>query len=139
MKFSLLSLGLLASSILAAPTPTSDEVADAALIVKRASISDVCSLSSFHLPFQTSYMSSNNPLQAATGFASQNGGTTGGRGGTTTTVSTYAQFTAAVASDAKKVVVVTGTITQAASQARVGSNTSIIGKNSGAKLVNFGL
>jgi pectate lyase len=84
-------------------------------------------------------MSSNNPLQAATGFASQNGGTTGGRGGTTTTVSTYAQFTAAVASDAKKVVVVTGTITQAASQARVGSNTSIIGKNSGAKLVNFGL
>lgn len=44
MKFSLLSLGLLASSILAAPTPTADEVADAALIVKRASISDVCSL-----------------------------------------------------------------------------------------------
>jgi pectate lyase len=36
-------------------------------------------------------------------------------------------------------VVVSGTITQTADQARVGSNTSIIGKNSSAKLVNFGM
>jgi pectate lyase len=36
-------------------------------------------------------------------------------------------------------VVVSGTITKTADQARVGSNTSIIGKNSSAKLVNFGM
>ena len=70
---------------------------------------------------------------------SLNGGTTGGKGGTTTTVSTYAQFTAAVSSDTAKIVVVSGTITQTADQVKVGSNTSIIGKNSGAKLVGFGL
>ena len=78
-------------------------------------------------------------LQAATGFASQNGGTTGGAGGTTTTVSSYAAFTQAVQGDAKKVVIVSGTITQTADQARVGSNTSIIGKDANAKLVNFGV
>ncbi|KAJ5156912.1 pectate lyase A [Penicillium canariense] len=76
---------------------------------------------------------------AATGYASQNGGTTGGAGGTTTTVSSYAAFTSAVSGDAAKVVVVSGTITKTADQARVGSNTSIIGKNSNAKLVNFGI
>lgn len=73
------------------------------------------------------------------GYASQNGGTTGGAGGTTTTVSTYAQFTAAVAGTAKKVVILDGAITQTADQVKVGSNTSIIGKNSGAKLIGFGL
>ncbi|OOQ89550.1 putative pectate lyase A [Penicillium brasilianum] len=98
-------------SVLAAPTATTDNQ-----IVKRASIND-----------------------AASGYASQNGGTTGGAGGTTTTVSSYAAFTSAVSGDAKKVVVVSGTITKTADQARVGSNTSIIGKNSSAKLVNFGL
>ncbi|KAF7717401.1 Pectate lyase [Penicillium ucsense] len=101
----------LSGAVLAAPTASSDN-----LIVKRAGIND-----------------------AATGFASQNGGTTGGAGGTTTTVSSYAAFTAAVKGDAKKVVVVSGTITQTADQARVGSNTSIIGKDSNAKLVNFGV
>ncbi|KAJ5483843.1 pectate lyase A [Penicillium diatomitis] len=104
----------LSGAVLAAPTATSDN-----LIVKRAGIKD-----------------------AATGFASQNGGTTGGAGGTTTTtttVSSYAAFTAAVKEDAKKVLFVSGTITQTADQARVGSNTSIIGKDSNAKLVNFGV
>ncbi|KAG4444161.1 hypothetical protein IFR05_000390 [Cadophora sp. M221] len=47
--------------------------------------------------------------------------------------------TAAVSSDSAKVVIVSGTISQSASQVKVGSNTSIIGKNSGAKLVGFGL
>lgn len=118
MKFSALSVGLTVFSTLAAaaPTPTQDEVVARAEIAKRATITDV-----------------------ATGYASQNGGTTGGKGGTTTTVSTYAQFTAAVAGDSAKVVIVSGTITQTADQTKVGSNTSIIGKNSGAKLIGNGL
>jgi pectate lyase len=66
MKFSALSLGLVAGLAIAAPTPTVEAV-------KRASVSD-----------------------KAFGYASQNGGTSGGAGGTTTTVSTYAQFTKAV-------------------------------------------
>jgi pectate lyase len=68
-----------------------------------------------------------------------NGGTTGGAGGTTTTVSSYAAFTAAVSSDAKKVVYVSGPIKQAAKQVKVGSNTSILGKDSSAVLEGFGL
>jgi len=115
MKFLAFSLGLAAIAS-ASPTPTTDEVADVALIEKRASVNDV-----------------------GTGYASQNGGTSGGAGGTTTTVSTYAQFTAAVAGTAKKVVIVNGAISTAAAQVKVGSNTSIIGKNSGAKLVGVGL
>lgn len=77
--------------------------------------------------------------QVGTGYASQNGGTSGGAGGTTTTVSSFAQFTAAVAGTAKKVVVVSGPITQASKQIKIGSNTSIIGKDSKAVLTGFGL
>lgn len=59
MKFSGLSLGLtvLSSIASAVPTPTQDEVVARAEIAKRASITDV-----------------------GTGYASQNGGTTGGKG-----------------------------------------------------------
>ncbi|TVY24643.1 putative pectate lyase A [Lachnellula hyalina] len=116
MKFSTISASLMATLALAAPTPTVNEVADIAQIAKRASITDV-----------------------GTGYASQNGGTTGGAGGTTTTVSTYAQFTAAVAGTAKKVVILSGAITETADQVKIGSNTSLIGKNSGAKLTGFGV
>ncbi|KAH6669545.1 putative pectate lyase A [Halenospora varia] len=116
MKFSALSLGLMASAAIAAPTPTVDGPADIANVAKRASITDTPG-----------------------GYASQNGGTTGGSGGTTTTVSTYAQFTAAVAGTAKKVVVVSGPITQTADQVKVGSNTSIIGKSSSVVFTGFGL
>ena len=109
MKFSAaLAAVALAGSSIAAPTPTV-ELEDRGIIEKRATISDAASV----------------------GYATLNGGTTGGSGGTTTTVSTLAQYTAAIAGDAKKVVVVTGTIT-GAFQARPGSNTSIIGKNSSA-------
>ncbi|KAJ6119166.1 pectate lyase A [Penicillium sp. IBT 18751x] len=101
--------GYISGLALAAPTSTSE-------FVKRANVDD-----------------------SATGFASQNGGTTGGAGGTTTTVSSYAAFTKAVSGDDAKVVVVSGTITKTADQARVGSNTSIIGKNSDAILENFGI
>ncbi|TVY47139.1 putative pectate lyase A [Lachnellula occidentalis] len=116
MKFSTISASLMLTLALAAPTPTVNEGADGAGIAKRASITDV-----------------------GTGYASQNGGTTGGAGGTTTTVSTYAQFTVAVAGTAKKVVVVSGAIAATADQVKIGSNTSLIGKNSGAKLTGFGI
>ena len=76
---------------------------------------------------------------AGTGYASQNGGTTGGSGGTTVTVASFAEFTAAVAGTAKKVVVVSGPITQTAAQVKIGSNTSIIGKDSKAVLNGFGV
>jgi len=110
MKFTV-ALAALVGFAAAAPTPTS-----VTQIVKRWAVNDV-----------------------AYGWASENGGTNGGQGGTTTTVSTYAQFTAAVAGDKKKVVFISGPITQSAKQVRPGSNTSIIGKNNKVKLNGFGL
>ncbi|MCJ1331161.1 hypothetical protein MMC10_007848 [Thelotrema lepadinum] len=116
MKFSSASAALaLAGLVMAVPTPTV-ELEDRSTIEKRATISDAANL----------------------GYATLNGGTRGGAGGTTTTVSTLAQYTAAIAGDSAKVVVVSGTITGAV-QARPGSNTSIIGKNSSAKLVGIGM
>ena len=106
------------------------------LLVERASVSDVrlksTLLSRERTPAKTYG-------QAATGYASLNGGTTGGAGGTTTTVSSYAALATAVTGNNKKVIFVSGTITQTAGQIRPGNNTSIIGKNSSAKLVNFGM
>lgn len=68
-----------------------------------------------------------------------NGGTTGGAGGTTTTVSSYAEFTSAVEGDDAKVVIVSGNVKKEADQVKVGSNTSIIGKDSSAVLEGFGM
>ncbi|KAJ8064558.1 hypothetical protein OCU04_006888 [Sclerotinia nivalis] len=116
MKFSVISAGLLAAFASAAPTPTSEESVNRAAIAKRSTITDACNI----------------------GYASTNGGTKGGAGGTTTTVSSYAQFTKA-ATAGKTVVVLAGPITQAASQVKVASDTTIIGKNSKAVLTGFGL
>lgn len=104
-----LATGYLSSLVLAAPTATISHA-------KRASVSD-----------------------AAHGYASLNGGTTGGAGGTTTTVSSYAAFTSAVSGDDAKVVYVDGNIKKTADQVKVGSNTSIIGKDSNAVLEGFGM
>ena len=106
MQLSLVSLGLVVARLASAvPTPTVDERD----IVKRATVTDVATL----------------------GYASLNGGTTGGRGGATTTVSTLAQYTAAVADDTARVVVVSGTISGAI-QVRFGSNKTVVGKNRSA-------
>ena len=103
----------LAKVAFSAPTPTV-ELEDRGIVEKRATVSDAANL----------------------GYATLNGGTQGGAGGTVTTVSTLAQYTAAIAGDSPKVVVVSGTIT-GAFQARPGSNTSIIGKNSSASKPNY--
>ena len=118
----------LSGQALAAPTKT---------IAKRATVSDVSLLT---IPNISSSSAVFNPsTQVAHGYASQNGGTSGGAGGTTTTVSSYAQFTEAVSSDDAKIVIVDGTISKAADQVKVGSNTSIIGKDANAILEGFGL
>ncbi|CAK5283363.1 unnamed protein product [Mycena citricolor] len=90
-------------------------LAVSAAVVKRATVNDV----------------------ATVGYATLNGGTTGGSGGPTTTVSTLAALTSAVTGSAKKIVLISGTITGTGS-VRVGSNTTIIGK-SGSALVGIGL
>ena len=111
---SFLPIGLSALAI-AAPTPTVEE--KRATFAKRAaSLTDV----------------------ATVGYATLNGGTTGGKGGSTTTVSSFAQFTAAVTGDDAKVVVVSGAIASTGN-VKIGSNKSIIGKSSAAKLSGFTL
>ncbi|KAF1961524.1 pectin lyase-like protein [Byssothecium circinans] len=113
MRFTSLIPLALASFAFAAPTPTVEERSD---IVKRASVND----------------------GPTTGYATQNGGTTGGRGGSTTTVSSFAEFSAAVSGDAAKIVIVSGSISSSGS-VKIGSNKSIIGKDSSAVLSGFTL
>ncbi|KAF2198192.1 putative pectate lyase A [Delitschia confertaspora ATCC 74209] len=114
MRFStIVSLAMPALS-LAGPTPTTEE--RRGVLAKHASITD----------------------SPTTGYATQNGGTTGGKGGSTTTVSSYAQFTAAVADDTARVVVVSGAIT-GTEKVRIGSNKTIVGKDSNAKLNGINL
>ncbi|KAJ7342627.1 pectate lyase [Mycena albidolilacea] len=84
-------------------------------IVKRATVNDVATL----------------------GYATLNGGTTGGSGGPTTTVTTLAALTSAVLGDAKKIILISGTITGNV-VVRPGANTSIIGKT-GSSLVGVGI
>ncbi|KAF3941851.1 hypothetical protein ABW19_dt0204842 [Dactylella cylindrospora] len=70
---------------------------------------------------------------ATTGYATQNGGTTGGLGGPIVEVDNLQAYQQAVADDEPRIVVITGPITGSA-QVLVGSNKSIIGKNSNAKI-----
>ncbi|EPS35293.1 hypothetical protein H072_11359 [Dactylellina haptotyla CBS 200.50] len=71
------------------------------------------------------------------GYCTMNGGTTGGIGGTVTTVSTLDALIAAVGTDTKKIVYISGTITGDV-QVDVGNNTHVIGKT-GSQLIGVGL
>jgi pectate lyase len=76
--------------------------------------------------------------EAATiGYATTNGGTTGGDGGSTVTVSTLSDLKMAVTGDSPAIVIIDGAISGSDS-VRVGSNKSILGKDSGAKLTGVG-
>lgn len=77
--------------------------------------------------------------EAATiGYATTNGGTTGGAGGTTVTVSTQADLQTALSGDDPAIVIIDGAIS-GADKIRVGSNKTILGKDSNAKLTGIGL
>ncbi|KAH7073920.1 pectate lyase-like protein [Paraphoma chrysanthemicola] len=117
MKFSIMSLGLMAVSALAAPTPSMIHPKRAGLAKRAASLEDV----------------------ATTGYATLNGGTTGGKGGKTVQVASLAELTAAVKGDAAQIVVITGPIKGNGENVKIGSNKSIIGKDSSAALENFTL
>lgn len=82
MKFSILTVGFLASFAAAIPSSVGK-------LNKRASAAEAANF----------------------GYATLNGGTTGGAGGTTTTVSSLAALQTAATSSGKKVIVVKGTIT----------------------------
>lgn len=108
MKFSsILTLGLPALA-LAAPTFKRSSFA------KRAATEDV----------------------ATTGYATENGGTTGGKGGETIEVSTFDELSDAVKGDDAAIVLITGPI-KSTGDIRVGSNKSIIGKDSSVQLEGF--
>jgi len=73
------------------------------------------------------------------GYASQNGGTTGGAGGSSITVTSIEELAAAVKDDEAAIVYIEGTLEGATDKIRVGSNKSILGKDSSSKLVGAGL
>lgn len=73
------------------------------------------------------------------GYASQNGGTTGGAGGASITVTSIADLVAAVKGDDAAIVYIEGTLEGSTDKIRVGSNKSILGKDSSSKLVGAGL
>lgn len=73
---------------------------------------------------------------ATTGYATENGGTTGGSGGETTEVASFDELTAAVKDDTARIVVITGPISGSDS-VKIGANKSIIGKDSTASTSLF--
>lgn len=115
MRFSsFIPLGLTAVA-LAAPTPTVEQ--KRGVLAKRASVTDT----------------------PETGYATENGGTTGGNGGSTTTVSSFAEFTAAVSGDDAAVVIVASSLSEDGANVKIGSNKSVIGKDSSITLTGFTL
>ncbi|ELU45238.1 pectate lyase domain-containing protein [Rhizoctonia solani AG-1 IA] len=82
------------------------------------------------------------PVDGITGYATQNGGTTGGAGGTTTTfvtsVTTLAALRAAVTGESAKIVRISGIITGDGEVVDVGSKTTILGVGSNSGLTGGG-
>lgn len=107
MKFSIMSVGFMAMSALAAPTPPMVNAKRAGLAKRTYHLDDV----------------------ATTGFATQNGGTSGGRGGKVIEVSTLAELIEAVKGDEPAIALVTAPIRGTGGLLRVGSNKSVIGKD----------
>ncbi|KAL1602593.1 hypothetical protein SLS60_006009 [Paraconiothyrium brasiliense] len=77
--------------------------------------------------------SSDGPI----GYASQNGGTTGGAGGSAVSVASLEELQAAVEGDEAAVITITSSITGSGDNVKVGSNKSILGKDSSVVLENF--
>ncbi|TQN66864.1 Pectate lyase B [Colletotrichum shisoi] len=115
MKFSITStIAVLAALANATPTPTvvGGSAVDPRAVQKRATVNDACDI----------------------GYGA---GTTGGAGGATTTVTNFAEFSAAVTSKEKGIVIVKGAIT-GSEKVRVASNKSIIGA-AGSSITGVGL
>ncbi|KAF2268967.1 pectin lyase-like protein [Lojkania enalia] len=114
MKLAVLVSSGLSTLALAAPAQTFEN--KHARLAKRAALTDV----------------------PVTGYATQNGGTTGGQGGETTNVATLSELATAVKDDEPRIVIITGPIS-GTGDVRIGSNKSIIGKDSNAELSGFTL
>lgn len=103
-----MSLGLMAVSAMAVPMPSMIHVKRAGLANVSASLEDV----------------------AAIGFATQNGGTSGGKGGKTIEVASLSELTSAVKGDDAAIVLITGPIKGSGENVKIGSNKSVVGKDS---------
>lgn len=112
MKLSIMSVGLMAVSALAAPMHSMVNIKRYA-----TSLTEV----------------------ATSGFATQNGGTSGGKGGKTVNVSTLSQLAAAVKGDTAAIVLITAPIKGNADVVKIGSNKSVIGKDKSVILTNVQL
>jgi hypothetical protein len=146
MRFSLFSLSLLSLGVSALPAVGSGKEAAAALGKRQllATNDEATGVRKYTSTYFQCFedpevLNHANAVLTFTQFASLNGGTTGGGSGPTTTVTTYEELVAAVAGDAAKTVIVSGTIEIEAEQVEVGSNTSLLGKDSGAILIGFGM
>ena len=117
MKFSIMSLGLMAVSALAAPMPSQIAPKRDGLTKRAASLEDV----------------------ATTGFATQNGGTSGGKGGKTIEVSSLSELESAVKGEDAAIVLITAPIKGSGENVKIGSNKSVIGKDSSVVLTDFTL
>jgi pectate lyase len=115
MKFSIMSLGLMAVSALAAPMPSQIAPKRDGLAKRAASLEDV----------------------ATTGFATQNGGTSGGKGGKTIEVGSLSELEAAVKGEDAAIVLITSPIKGSGENVKVGSNKSVIGKDASVVLSDF--
>lgn len=90
-------------------------------------------LAALAAPLSTRAAAAEGPI----GYASQNGGTTGGAGGSSITVKSYDELVKAVKDDTAALVYIEGTI-EGSKKIRVGSNKSILGKDSSSKLIGAG-